>query len=102
MKISHNIVATFKRIGRSSYADPARDWLILITLSTIALAGVIVWDIWAFDTVAGGGVIGTAVSQAPTVFDTSALDTVHTLFDSRAAEGSKYVTGTYHFVDPSQ
>lgn len=102
MNTFFHIVPALKRFRRNSYQDPARDWLVMITLSLIAFVGIVVWDIWAFDTVVRGGTIGAQTAQAPATFDTSALDDVHTIFESRAAEEQKYVTGTYHFVDPSQ
>lgn len=102
MTILRPIITFLKHLRRISYQDPTRDWLLLITLSLIALAGIIVWDVWAFDTVSGGGVIGAPVTKTSPVFDSSVLDAVHTLFESRAAEETKYITGTVRFIDPSQ
>ncbi len=82
--------------------DPVRDWLTLLTLSIIALAAIIVWNAWTFDTVASGGVIGTPMTTTQPVFNHSSLDAIHTIFASRAAEEEKYVTGAYSFADPSQ
>jgi hypothetical protein len=91
-----------KHFQYGAYLNPVRDWLALLIFSTIALIGIIVWNVWAFDTVANGGVIGTVATSTSPVFDQTSLDTIHTVFANRAAEESKYITGTYRFSDPSQ
>ena len=96
-----SIGSFFKRL-RGSVRDPVRDWLVLITLSILALVSIIVWNAWAFDTVARGGVIGAPAIGSPPIFSNSSLDVIHTIFVSRAAEEAKYVTGTYRYTDPSQ
>ncbi len=90
-----------KRFRPSATLDPARDWLVLLILTTIILAGIIVWNVWAFDTVAGGGAIGTPPAKAPATFSQSSLDTIRTIFANRASEEAKYTTGVYSFTDPS-
>lgn len=82
--------------------DPVRDWLIILTLSILAFIGLIVWNIWAFDTVSRGGVIGTNATGTPPVFDGSSMEAVRTVFSKRADEEAKYVTGVYRYADPSQ
>jgi len=86
----------------STQQDPARDWLALISLSLIALALIIVWNIWTFSTVASGGTLGAPAASTPGGFNRTALDTVHAVFSARAAEEDKYRTGAYRFADPSQ
>ena len=102
MNIFGSIGRFFKRIRAGAFQDPVRDWLLLLTLSTIVLAGIIVWNVWAFDTVANGGVIGAPAASAPPLFSSTSLDTIHTVFVNRAAEQAKYVTGVYRYADPSQ
>ncbi|MHB8710325.1 MAG: hypothetical protein ACYC6X_02110 [Minisyncoccota bacterium] len=102
MNTFHSISSFFTRLRASTRQDPVRDWLILLTLSTLALAGIVVWNVWTFDTVATGGIIGAPATGTPPVFSRSSLDTIHTIFTSRAAEEAKYMTGAYHFADPSQ
>lgn len=82
--------------------DPMRDWLVLITLSAMVLAGIIVWNVWAFDTVAGGGIIGGQTISPPPLFSQSSIDRIHTIFTNRAEEELKYQTGVYRFSDPSR
>ena len=102
MNIFNSISSFFKCSRFDAERDPVRDWLIMLTLSSIALAGIVVWNAWVFDTVAGGGVIGVPTTGVPPVFSRTSLDTIHTIFASRADEQAKYVTSTYHFTDPSQ
>lgn len=102
MNIIRTMGSLAKRLRTGVYRDPVRDWLVLITISTIALTGIIIWNAWTFDVVASGGVIGAPVTEVPPLFSRSSLDAVHTIFSSRAAEQAKYVTGTYRYADPSQ
>ena len=82
--------------------DPVRDWIVALIAAGIALAGIIVWNIWTFDTVARGGVIGPATPNTQTFLDDSSLSAVRAIFEKRADEEAKYRTGTYRFADPSQ
>jgi hypothetical protein len=91
-----------KRLRAGAYQDPVRDWMVLITFSVIVLAGIIVWNIWAFDTVANGGVIGTTAPKATPGFSRASLDAIHVIFKNRADEEAKYETGVYRYADPSQ
>jgi len=87
---------------RSIRPDPGRDWLVLLTFSGVALASLLVYNMWLFETVAGGGVLsGEAVDLTPPV-SPSAVTIVRTVFEQRASEEAKYVTGTYRLSDPSQ
>lgn len=98
-----NVTSSFiQRLRSGASLDPARDWLVLCTLSAIALIGIIVWNVWTFNTIANGGVIGIPATGASSAFSRSSLDTVHTIFATRAAEESKYATGVYRYADPSQ
>jgi hypothetical protein len=90
------------RMRSLSSADPDRDWIILLIIATITLTGIVVWNAYAFDTVANGGVIGPASTAPAPVFSQSSLDAIHTVFSNRAAEETKYLLDTYHYADPSQ
>lgn len=94
----HNLMSRF----HSLTPNPDRDWLILISLSTLLLAAVIVWNVWMLRTAVKGGVIGSSATSNTATFNQSSLDTIHTVFANRAAEEEKYTTGTYSFSDPSQ
>lgn len=84
------------------HKDPSRNWLTLLTLALFAFVCIVVWNIWAFDTVARGGVIGTNVGNSTTVFNRSSINEVRAIFEKRSAEEARYVTGVYRFADPSQ
>ena len=101
MNIFDTVVTFVKRFRSGMRQDPARDWLMILTLSFIAFVGIVVWNVWAFDTVANGGAIGAVSTTAPPVFDRTVLDTIHTIFEDRAAEEAKYATGVYRYADPS-
>ncbi len=102
MSVFHSTGSFMKRVRDDTHLDPVRDWLIVCILSVTILAGIIAWNAWAFNTVAGGGVIGTPVADTLPVFDRSSLGIIHTIFNSRAEEETKYRTGTYRYADPSQ
>lgn len=95
-------ISFLKRIRLFTRHDPTRDWLALLLCSGIALMGIIVWNAWVFDRVASGGVVGTRATSTPPIFNQSSLDTIHAIFDNRAIEEHKYVTGEYRYIDPSQ
>ena len=85
-----------------SHVDPERDWFTLLACVALALVGIVVWNVWTFDTVVRGGSIGAQATSAPPVLDSAPLDTVQRVFGARASEEAKYQTGAYRFVDPSQ
>lgn len=84
------------------HRDPVRDWLTLLTLSAITFICIVVWNVWVFDTVTQGGTIGTATTTTPMTFNRSSIDSIHAVFEKRATEEAKYVTGVYRYGDPSQ
>lgn len=91
-------------VRRSARRDPARDWIALSVLSALALAGIVVWNLWAFGVVAGGGAIGDAPAKtaAPLAPDRASLDAIRTIFEKRAVEKEQYSSGAYRYADPSQ
>ena len=100
---TQTFISSFVQRIRSSFRpDPTRDWLMLVSLALIALAGIIVWNAWAFDTVASGGTIGSVSSTQAPVFSQASLGAIRTVFSDRATEEAKYVSGAYYFADPSQ
>jgi len=103
MSMSNSPFSFLERLRADTHQDPVRDWLVLLIFSIIALAGIVLWNVWAFDTVANGGAIGadTTVGPAP-VMNRLMLDTIHDTFEQRAVEEAKYENGTYRYADPSQ
>lgn len=91
-----------KRLRAVAHPDASRDWLILVALSLIVLACIVVWNVWAFDTVAKGGSIGAAAPKGLTPFNHESLGTINRIFESREEEEAKYRTGVYGYPDPSQ
>lgn len=102
MNIFDTVISPLRRLRPGGLQDPARDWLVLLISSVIVLAGIIVWNVWAFDTVASGGAIGSAEPKATPLFSRATLEEIRTIFADRAAEEAKYVTGVYRYADPSQ
>ena len=102
MNTPHFIGSFLKRLRGGIRRDPVRDWLLLLTFSTIALTCTVVWNTLTFNAVTKGDAIGTAATGTPPIFNKSSLDAIHAIFTSRAAEESNYINGTYHFADPSQ
>ncbi len=102
MHIFDSFGSFIQRLRSGASVDPVRDWLVLLIVAMVAFMGIIIWNVWAFDTVAGGGTLRTQTTKAPTVFNNSSLDTIHTIFLNRADEEGKYRTGTYRYIDPSQ
>ncbi len=102
----NNLLNVFKALLRHvrifSHNDPSRDWLFLLISSIMVLLSIVVWNVWAFDTVASGGTIGTTPTSIAPIFDQSSLETIHTIFAERAAEEEKYTSGVYQYADPSQ
>ena len=82
--------------------DPVRDWIVLLMSMIICLAGIVVWNVWTFDTIASGGSIGPVATSSPPVFSRSSLDAVHAIFTDRLNESVKYTDGIYRYTDPSQ
>lgn len=84
------------------YIDPERDWITILIMSAVLLSGIVVWNLFVFDTVASGGVIGSPPAAESPMFSQSSLDAIRTVFENRAAEEAKYITDEYHYADPSQ
>lgn len=92
---------TPKKVRHARPVNPGRDWLMVLIVSAIALAGILVWNAWAFDTVAHGGIIGTPATNVSPALDPASLETIHSIFAERAAEEQKYLTEGYEYADPS-
>ena len=90
-----------KKIKPSSHQDPERDWIVLLIVSIIMLTGIVVWNAWAFDTIAKGNIIGSVVSTTPAASNQSSFGEINTIFEKRATEETNYTSGVYQYVDPS-
>lgn len=94
---------SFARHGKvGSRIDPVRDWITLLTIALVALAGIVGWNVWVFNTVVEGGVIGGTGTSTPPIVSPATLGAIRTIFRDRAIEETKYETGAYTFSDPSQ
>lgn len=84
-----------------SYGDrlrPQRDWLALLGLTILLIAGSVVWNLWLFSKVTSGEQIGdAAVSESQ---KTTQIEQAMVQFDERAQEEARYLN-EYRFVDPS-
>ncbi len=89
-------------LNRSPHRSPVRDWTALLIASAVILAGIVVWNVWAFETMAESGVTGSTAPASSPAFNRSSIDAVTAIFAKRAAEEERYATGTYRFKDPSQ
>ena len=98
----YRALSILKRLRSRADIDPVRDWLAMLLFSAIALASIIVWNVWAFETVARGGVIGAPAPAASPIFDRAALDAARAVFSSRTDEKARYETGAYRYADPSR
>lgn len=79
----------------------ARDWVILLVIGVIAVFISLAVNVWTFDRVVKGGVLGEPPSTQDIVFDASRLEKLVDLFARQAAKQREYVEGTVQFVDPS-
>ena len=102
MNIFNKIIFSVKHLSSCGQRDPERDWMGMLALSIIAFAGIVVWNIWTFDKVAEGGVIGDAVTRPSATVNRPSIDSIRGVFEKRATEEAKYVTGVYRYTDPSQ
>jgi hypothetical protein len=90
----------FSFVTRPHY-DPARDWVLLLAASALALSIIVGWNVWAFKTVTGGGTLGAHPVLTASSTAGSVLDTLPSALSDRAAEDANYVNGIYRFADPS-
>ena len=102
MNISSITNSILKHVRYGERLNPVRDWFVLLILSAIALTGIIIWNMLAFDTIASRGVMGTSVASTTPLFNQASLDTIQNVFADRKSEEEKYENGVYRFADPSQ
>ena len=81
---------------------PSRDWRIVLILSGLLLALSVGANLWLFEHVVEGGVLGDAPNVTSNVFSQQSLEEIEKIFAEREAEEGKYKFGTYNFIDPSK
>lgn len=91
-----------KLIRRVAAPDPVTNWSVLLTMAGVALVGIIAWNVQVFQTVVNGGTIGAPAIESRAVPSDSSFNAVHTMYEQRDTEESKYKTGVYRYNDPSQ
>lgn len=91
----------WNKIKPSNRLDPERDWIVLLIVSIIVLTGIVVWNAWAFDTIAKGKILGPTASTTVTTFKQSSFGEIHTIFEERVKEEVNYTSGVYQYIDPS-
>jgi hypothetical protein len=87
---------------RVSRVNPERDWTTLLSVTLLALLGVVALGVSSFDTVSSEPLSAPAPSSTNASFNASSLDAIRAVFAARAAEEDKYVSGAYTFSDPSK
>jgi hypothetical protein len=97
MKTPSSFSTISKRLHYGAHLRPVRDWFVLLIIFVLFLLVSLAWNLWLFSQVTQGQQIGTASSTPDTQIP---LDSVTTLFDSRAQERAHY-QHDYRFVDPS-
>ena len=102
MNIFNTAVSSIKRFRSNAFRDPERDWMGMLAIAVTAFVGIVVWNIWTFETAANGGVIGATTTSPTTSINRSSLDAVDAIFSNRSDEEAKYRTGVYRYTDPSQ
>jgi hypothetical protein len=93
----------FKKSMYGQLLRPKQDWFVILAIAAALLVISIAWNLWLFDAVKGGAVLRNAPAT-PTTLSASeqTLGAVQQAFVARAQEETKYETGVYTFVDPSQ
>ena len=82
--------------------EPSRDWIVLLATTALLLFVSVAWNLWLFNHVAGGAVLGAPASPATTALDEAAIKELGEIFAERAREATSYRNGTYRFIDPSR
>jgi len=80
-------------------ASPSRDWLLLLGVWALVLAGSVLWNLWFFDQAVTRGIeTPMDASSATSVYEPTA---VQEIFAARATTSEAYRT-QYPFIDPSR
>lgn len=98
MKELNALVKKLKLPASWSGMQPARDWLIILALSCIALVVSVVWNV-SFFTSALNDQAAPEEAMAPAGESSSALPALEALFEKQRAQADRYEGAV--FVDPS-
>lgn len=96
-----NITSRLAPLLARAHPNPQRDWTLLLSVATLALALIVGWNIWAFKTVVGGGTLGAPPRAGQAGATQVSIDMIPALLGERASEDARYTDGTYRFADPS-
>lgn len=100
---TRSILSSVKNIRRLSRPDIIRDWFIIMSGASLVLIGIVAWNMWEFNTILNGGTLNApAANVASSSSVRPSLDSVHALFENRAAEEAVYTSSAVRFADPSQ
>ena len=99
MNLNNLNFSFLKRFTYGKRVRPARDWLVLIIIALIALAGFGVAGAWVYLEGARGR-SGEVIPLLAPELSGDALERTEALFERRALEESRY-RSEYQFVDPS-
>lgn len=86
-----------KKLQYGDQIRPARDWLIMLGIFILGLAGCVLYGLLTFSSVVQGQPVGNAQANAPAQIQ---LGQVNALFSARAEQRQHY-DSDYRFVDPS-
>lgn len=93
------LLSLLARMRAGAHADPARDWIVLLSVSAALLIASVAWNIVFFLTVVQG--VSTAgVAQEGVAPMNDPLVEAQAMFEERSVEVERYRSG-YRFVDPS-
>jgi hypothetical protein len=81
---------------------PMRDWFALMGVLAVLLLIGIAWSAYTYGAVQRGEIIGNTPAGPDMSVNRASLQSVESLFDTRAAEAEKYKSGAYTFVDPAK
>ena len=87
-----------------SYGDhlrPVRDWVVLLMSAGVCIVASLVWNLWLFNRVVSGEVLGDAPKAGEAIVDETLTSTLSKVLIDREAARVEYEDGTKHFVDPS-
>ncbi len=102
MKKLFSIESFIHKIKYGDRLRPARDWLVLVGVASIALTIIVVWTTFNFLRIIEGPSVMNIWQNKGSIVNNVAMQEVRQIFDTRAMEQAKYESGEYTFADPSK